>query len=73
MVKFMNSKYKQKLIELNNVYNNRKKKSKSDGILLLIAELTAETNGNVKWILWMICSALIVGIGVLVSLTLRGL
>lgn len=63
---------KQRLVALNNVINNRKRKSHSDGILLFIAEATAETNGNVKWILWMVCAFFIIaasaGLGVLIRL-----
>lgn len=69
----MNGKHKKKLAELNNNYNNGKKKSRSNGILLLIAELTAETNGNVKWILWLACAAAMIAVGILTTLALGGM
>ena len=61
-------KFKQKLADLNNTHNNKKRKPASEGILLLIAELTAETNGNVKWLLWMVCAAFLIFIGILIKM-----
>lgn len=61
-------KAKQRLRELNNVVNNKKRKSNSELILLLIAEGVSETNGNMKWL--MALGA--VAISLLIALVVKG-
>ena len=62
-----------KLTELNNSVNNKKRKTTSDALLLFIAQMTAETNGNIKWLIWIAGLAFAAGIGLLVALAIRGL
>lgn len=42
-------------------------------LLLFIAQMTAETNGNIKWLIWIAGLAFAAGIALLVALALRGL
>jgi len=64
--------YKQRLAELNNASSNRKRKSTSELILLFIAQATAETNSNVKWLIWIAGIAITIGLGFLVAVAVRG-
>ena len=59
---------KQRLVELNDVVNNRKRKSNSELILLFIAEMMSEATGNIKWLMAMVGIA----IAILIALTVRG-
>ena len=61
-------KFKQKLAELNNAHNSNKRKSSSNAILLFIAQATAETNSNVKWLIWMMGLAAAAAIAILIKL-----
>ena len=61
-------KFKQKLSELNNAHNSSKRKSSSNAILLFIAQATAETNSNVKWLIWMMALAAAAAIAILIKL-----
>lgn len=61
---------KQQLAELVNIHNNGKRKSRSDGILLFIAQLTAETNTDMKWLIRLAGIACAVGLGVLVRMAI---
>lgn len=63
--------FKQKLTELYQSHNNNPKKSTTDLILLFIAEATAETNGNVKWLLWIAGVGITAGISILIALAIR--
>lgn len=65
--------FKQRLNELNNSVNNRRRKSNSNLLLLFIAEATAETNGNVKWLVWVAGLGIAAGLGILIALAMRGL
>lgn len=62
-----------KLAELNNSVNNGKRKSIGNALLLFIAQMTAETNGNIKWLIWIAGLACAAGIALLMALALRGL
>lgn len=64
---------KQRLTEVNQVSSNRKRKSATEPILLLIAQATTETNGNVKWLIWIAGIGVTIVIGFLVALATRGL
>ena len=64
--------YKQRLAELNNSCTNKKRKSTSELILLFIAQATAETNSNVKWLIWIAGIGITVGLGFLIALAVRG-
>ena len=59
---------KQRLAELNNLVNNRKRKSNSELILLFIAEALSEATGNIKWLMAMVGIA----IAILIALAVRG-
>ena len=59
---------KQRLAELNNKVDNRKRKSNSELILLFIAEALSEATGNIKWLMAMVG----VGIAILIALAIRG-
>jgi len=65
--------YKQRLSELGNSCTNKKRKSTTELILLFIAQATAETNSNVKWLIWIAGIAITIGLGFLVALAVRGL
>ena len=65
--------YKQRLGELGNACNNKKRKSTTELILLFIAQATAETNSNVKWLIWIAGIAITIALGFLVALAMRGL
>ena len=65
--------YKKKLGELSQAHNNRKRKSTNEAVLLFIAQATAETNSNVKWLIWLAGFAVTAGIGLLIALAIRGM
>ena len=65
----MNKPHKKKLVELNS--NNQN--GNSNPILLFIAQVTSETNGNIKWLLWIAGVGITAGIGILIALAMRGL
>lgn len=67
------NKYRQKLTELNNTSNNRRRKSPTEPILLLIAQVTTDTNGWMKWLVAIAGIGAAVGISLLVALAIRGL
>ncbi|MBA7642611.1 hypothetical protein ES703_50311 [subsurface metagenome] len=62
-----------KLAELDNSVNNKKRKSTGNALLLFIAQMTAETNGNIKWLIWIAGLACAAAIALLVALAIRGL
>ena len=61
-------KTKQRLTQLNNQVNNKKRKSNSELILLFIAETLVEASGNIKWLMAMVGVAL----AVLIALVMKG-
>ena len=65
--------YQKKLVELSQAHNNKKRKSTSEAILLFIAQATAETNSNVKWLIWIAGFASAAAIAILIALAMRGL
>ena len=65
--------HKRRLAELNNASSNRKRKSATEPIFLLIAEATTETNNNVKWLIWIAGIGVTVALGFLIALAVRGL
>ena len=67
------NKTQRKLANLNNTVNNKKRRSTGDALLLFIAQMTSETNGNIKWLIWIAGLAAAVGISLLVALAIRGL
>lgn len=67
------NKNRQKLAELNDFVNNKKRKSAGNALLLFIAQMAAETNGNIKWLIWMAGLAAAAAIALLVALAIRGL
>ena len=67
------NKTKQKLAELDNACNSKKKKSASEAILLFIAQITAETNGNVKWLCWIASVGIAAGLAILIAFAMRGM
>ena len=68
----MNGKVKQRLIGLNNSYNNGKRKSTTEPIWLFIAQMTAETNGSTRLLILITGIGITAGLGVLVALATRG-
>ena len=65
--------YKRQLAELNNVSCNKKKKTTSEMVLLFIAQATAETNSNVKWLIWLAGVGVTIAIAFLIALAVRSL
>ena len=65
--------WRKKLDELNHVAESRKRKSTAEPIWLFIAEMVAETNGNMKMLCWVVGFGIAAGIAILVTLALRGL
>lgn len=64
--------HRQRLAELNNVVNNRKRKNTSSSIQLFMAELLVEMVGDMKLVKWIITAVVLIGIGALVTMVISG-
>ena len=59
---------KQRLTNLNNTVNSKKRKSNSEGILLFIAEAVADNSKKLGWLV----AAVTILIAILVALLVKG-